>query len=313
MNYQSLIYFKTVAELQHYTRAANELYITQPALSKAIRNLESEFGTALFQKDGRNVTLTKSGKLFYEYVKRSVDEIDEGIAAVRRLTDIERNTIFLSALFSMYAIYLPDKVLRFRHQNPGCRFSMEYKYTTAILHDVLKGRAELGICSDFDTKGEFSSLKKLVLYKEPISLLVGKDHPFAGRKKISVEELRGERFIVYIRSNLGTNKIIGDLCRPYGFEPNIVAEAYNDYGVFGMVSAGDGIAIIPTIGVLNFNGITQVALDVDFPLTRDINIVWKANSQLSPMAARFRNMLVECSRLEAAEQDAGRDADLASD
>ncbi len=301
MNYQSLIYFKTVAEYQHYTKAANALYITQPALSKAIRNLEYEFGTALFRKDGRNVTLTSSGKLFYEYVKRSVDEIDEGIAAVRRQTDIERNTIFLSALFSMYAIYLPDKVLRFRHQNPACRFSMEYKYTTAILNDVVKGRAELGICSDFDTKGEFSTLKKYVLYKEPISLLVGKDHRFAGREKVGIEELRDERFIVYIRSTLGTNKIIADLCSPYGFEPNIIAEAYNDYGVFGMVSAGDGIAIIPTTGVLNVNGVTQVALDVDFPLTREINIVWRANSKLSPMAARFRDMLVECSKQEAEE------------
>lgn len=299
MNYQSLIYFKMVAELQHYTRAANALYITQPALSKAIRNLECEFGTALFRKDGRNVTLTPSGKLFYNYVKRSIDEIDEGIAAVRRLTDIERNTIFLSALFSMYAIYLPDKVLRFRHQNPNCRFSMEYKYTTAILQDVVKGRAELGICSDFDTKGDFSSLKKTVLYKEPISLMVGNDHRFAGRDKVRVDELRDERFIVYIRSGLGTNKIIADLCKPYGFEPNIVAEAYNDYGVFGMVSAGDGIAIIPTTGVLNMNGVTQVALDVDFPLTRDINIVWKANTKLSPMASRFRDMLVECSKQEA--------------
>jgi len=299
MNYQSLIYFKTVAELQHYTQAANALYITQPALSKAIRNLEYEFGVALFKKDGRNVTLTESGSLFYEYVKRSVDEIDAGIAAVRRLADIERNTIFLSALFSMYAIYLPDKVLRFRHQNPGCRFSMEYKYTTAILQDVVKGRAELGICSDFDTKGEFASLDKYVLYREPISLMVGKDHRFAGREKISVDELRDERFIVYIRSSLGTNKIISDLCKPYGFEPNIVAEAYNDYGVFGMVSAGDGIAIIPTTGVISISGVTQVAVDVDFPLVREINIVWKANTKLSPMATRFRDMLVECSKQEA--------------
>ncbi|MPM25804.1 HTH-type transcriptional regulator GltC [bioreactor metagenome] len=305
MNYQSLIYFKMVAELQHYTRAANELYITQPALSKAIRNLECEFGTALFRKDGRNVTLTPSGKLFYEYVKRSVDEIDQGVAAVRRLADIERNTIFLSALFSMYAIYLPDKVLRFRHQNPGCRFSMEYKYTTAILQDVLKGRAELGICSDFDIKGEFSLLKKFVLYREPIGLMVGSDHRFAGRDKVGVEELRDERFIVYIRSGLGTNKIISDLCRPYGFEPNIVAEAYTDYGVFGMVSAGEGVAIIPTTGVININGVTQVALDVEAPLTREINIVWKASSSLSPMAARFRDMLQESSKQEMAEQHGG--------
>ena len=76
MNYQSLIYFKRVAELQHYTRAAKALYMTQPALSKAIRNLEEELGASLFRREGRNVVLTPYGSLFYEYVKRSVEEMD---------------------------------------------------------------------------------------------------------------------------------------------------------------------------------------------------------------------------------------------
>jgi len=299
MNYQSLIYFKTVAEFQHYTRAASALYVSQPALSKAIRNLECEFGTALFRKDGRNVTLTQSGAIFYEYVKRSVGEIDEGIAAVRRLADIERNTIFLSALFFMYAFYLPDKLLRFRHLHPSCRFSMEYKYTTAVLQDVVKGTAELGICSNFDATGEYSNLKKSVLYQEPLSLIVGKDHRFAAREKVRVEELKDERFIIYVRSPLGTNKVLSDLCGRFGFEPNIFAEAYNDFGVFGMVSAGEGIAIFPTNGVFNMGGITKVPLDVDFPIVRDMNIVWKGNTKLSPMAALFRDMLVESSKQEA--------------
>lgn len=293
MNYQSLIYFKTVAELQHFTRAASALYITQPALSKAIHNLECELGTSLFQKDGRNVTLTSSGVLFYEYVKRSVDEIDAGVAAVRRLVDIERNTIFISALFSMYAIYLPDKVLSFRRRHPTSRFALEYKYTTAILQDVLQNRAELGICSDFQTDGEYAPLGKHTLYREPIGLIVGKDHPFAKRERVRVDELRDERFIVYIRSNLGTNGILSNLCRSYGFEPDVVAEAYNDYGVFGMVQAGDGIAIVPFTGVLNMSGVTKVELDVNFPLTRNINLVWKKDGPISPMAAHFRDMLLE--------------------
>lgn len=301
MNYQSLIYFKTVAELQHYTRAANALYITQPALSKAIRNLEIELGANLFQKDGRNVTLTKYGSLFYEYVKRSVEEVDKGIAAVRHQVEVESNTIFLSALFSMYSFYLPDKILRFRAQNPNCRFSMEYKYTTAILDDLLQGRSELGLCSDFDpSEEELQPLDSVVLYKEPIGLIVGKDHPFANRETVRVEELRNERFIVYIRSSRGTNKILHDLCAPYGFEPNIVMEAYNDYSVVGSVAAGEGIAIISTTGFLNVNSVVPIRLEVDHPLTRNMNLVWRKDKKLPPMAAAFRDMLIETSRQEAA-------------
>lgn len=118
MNFQSLVYFKTVAELQHYTKAASTLFITQPALSKAIHNLEVELGVTLFQKEGRNVTLTPSGAAFYEYVKRAVDEINNGIAAVQHRADVERNIIFVSALFSNYTEFLPEKIAQFRKMNP---------------------------------------------------------------------------------------------------------------------------------------------------------------------------------------------------
>lgn len=297
MNFQTLIYFKKVAETQHFTRAADALYITQPALSKAIHNLEKELGATLFKKDGRNITLTQYGLLFYEYVNRSVQEIDKGVAAVRHLVDLECNTIFISALFSMYAIFLPDKILRFRRQNPLVRFSLEYKYTSAVLDDVIHGRSELGLCSDFDLNDtELQTLERFVLYKEPIGLIVGKDHPFAGREKVGVEELRDERFIVYIKSTRGTNKILHDLCALHGFKPNIVMEAYNDYGVIGSVAGSDGIAIIPTTGFLNINSVVPIALDVAHPLTRDINLVWRKGQELPSLADAFRRMLIETDK-----------------
>ena len=148
MNFQSLVYFKTVAELQHYTKAASTLFITQPALSKAIHNLEVELGVTLFQKEGRNVTLTPSGAVFYEYVKRAVDEINNGIAAVQHRADVERNIIFVSALFSNYTEFLPEKIAQFRKMNPTYRFRIEYKYTSIIVNDVLQGNSELGLCSN---------------------------------------------------------------------------------------------------------------------------------------------------------------------
>jgi DNA-binding transcriptional LysR family regulator len=291
MNYQALLYFKAVAELQHYTNAADALFITQPALSKAIHNLESELGTPLFHKDGRNVSLTKCGALFYEHVKRSIAEIDEGVAAVKRLVDIEHNTVFLSAIFSTYAIYLPDKILKFRRQHPECRFSMEFKYTTAILEDIVHKRSELGICSDFKKVGDYATLDSASLYREPLCLIVGRDHRLARHEKVKVEELRNERFIIFIRSNVGTNGILSELCARHGFEPNFAAEAYNDYGVIGMVSAGDGIALLPNTGFLNTTSIVQLPLDIDTPLYRTIHLVWNKEARLSPMAALFRDAL----------------------
>lgn len=296
MNYQSLVYFKMVAEMKHFTRAADALFVTQPALSKAVRNLETELGVSLFKRDGRNAVLTQYGQLFYDHVVRSINELDKGVAAVRHLANLNSNTIFISALFSMYAIYLPDKVLRFRQQNPQVRFSLEYKYTTAVLEDLLQGRSELGLCSDFDLNDEeLKPLESCILYREPIGLIVGKAHRFAGRDKVGIEELRNEKFIVYIRSTRGTNKILSDLCLPFGFKPNVVMEAYNDYGVIGSVAADDGVAIIPTTGFLNIDSVVHVPLDTPFPLTRAINLVWRKDEKLLPQTVAFRKMLIESS------------------
>lgn len=217
MNFQSLVYFKTVAELQHYTKAASTLFITQPALSKAIHNLEVELGVTLFQKEGRNVTLTPSGAVFYEYVKRAVDEINNGMKAVQHRADVERNIIFVSALFSNYTEFLPEKIAQFRKMNPTYRFRIEYKYTSIIVNDVLQGNSELGLCSNLSPDDPaLCSLDRRVIHKEPVGLIVGKNHPFAHRSSVSVEDLRDERFIVYIRSFRGTNQMLYDLCSPYG-------------------------------------------------------------------------------------------------
>ena len=293
VNYQSLIYFKVVAEQCHYTRAANLLYITQPALSKAIRNLEKELGAQLFEKDGRNVSLTEYGRLFYDYVKRSVEEIDRGIEAVRHKVEVEHNTIFLGALFSMYALFLPEEIIRFRRRSPTSKFHLEYLYTSAILNGVLEGRYELGICSDFDNVHDCTGLNKYNLYKEEVSLFVAKNHPFASRASVDVSELRDQRFIVYVRSTRGTNKLLYDLCAPYGFTPNIVAEAYNDYGVIGAVSTGEGIAIIPSSGFINLHSVSKVNLNLDEPLMREINVVWRKSDALPPKANDFLEMLIE--------------------
>ena len=250
MNFQSLVYFKTVAELQHYTKAASTLFITQPALSKAIHNLEGELGVTLFQKEGRNVTLTPSGAVFYEYVKRAVDEINNGMKAVQHRADVERNIIFVSALFSNYTEFLPEKIAQFRKMNPTYRFRIEYKYTSIIVNDVLQGNSELGLCSNLSP-----------------------DDPA-----------------------LSSLDMLYDLCSPYGFEPNIAMEAYNDYGVLNSVASGDGIAIIPTTRFLERPDVVRIPLDLKEPLMRDLTLIWRKNEKLPPAAAAFRDMLISTAQ-----------------
>lgn len=181
--------------------------------------------------------------------------------------------------------------------NPTYRFRIEYKYTSIIVNDVLQGNSELGLCSNLSPDDPvLCSLDRRVIHKEPVGLIVGKNHPFAHRSSVSVEDLRDERFIVYIRSFRGTNQMLYDLCAPYGFEPNIAMEAYNDYGVLNSVASGDGIAIIPTTRFLERPDVVRIPLDLKEPLMRDLTLVWRKNEKLPPAAAAFRDMLISTAQ-----------------
>lgn len=181
--------------------------------------------------------------------------------------------------------------------NPTYRFRIEYKYTSIIVNDVLQGNSELGLCSNLSPDDPaLCSLDWRVIHKEPVGLIVGKNHPFAHRSSVSVEDLRDESFIVYIRSFRGTNQMLYDLCSPYGFEPNIAMEAYNDYGVLNSVASGDGIAIIPTTRFLERPDVVRIPLDLKEPLMRDLTLIWRKNEKLPPAAAAFRDMLISTAQ-----------------
>lgn len=296
MNYQHLIYFKTIAEMQHFTKAADALFITQPALSKAIKALEAELGAPLFEKTGRNITLTKYGELFLTYVKKSLHEVDAGITAVRNLIDQDSNIIKISALHSMYSFFLPEKMLQFQSAMPNCRFICDYNYTTTILDHLLNGSCDLGICSNFEATEQYKILTYHTLYREPLCFVVRKDHPLTKKASLSVTDLACYDFIVYLKSRWGINTVIFDLCQKAGFQPHIFAEGYNDFGVINLVASSNGIALIPASGYLRTDTVVPIEVCCDIPLYRSINLTWRTDTVLPHLVTEFRNLLIQSTQ-----------------
>jgi len=299
MNYQTLFYFKTVAELQHYTKAAAKLFLTQPALTKSIQGLERELGVPLFKKDGRNVILTEYGKAFYPYATQAIESINNGTTAISQLLNTETDNIFMSCLHSAYSCFLPEKILAFRKIHPNCKFTIEYKFTSGILTDILEGHSELGISSSFifedtyNTDSTFSSLECKQLYQEPICFIAGKNNPLTKKKTVTMRELCDVPFIPYYKSKLGTNKIIYDICAKYGKVPNMDTEGYSDMGVFNLVAMNEGIAIVPDSGYFHNDQVVKLNVDADIPLFRAINLVWSKKGFISKTGIEFRDFLLK--------------------
>ena len=109
MNLSQLYYFSKLADLQHYTRAAKELFITQPTLSGSISSLENELGEALFQKKGRNVELTKYGAEFLEYVNAALEQLDKGVAVMKSYSgESDGGLIDLGCIITVQTDYIPQ-------------------------------------------------------------------------------------------------------------------------------------------------------------------------------------------------------------
>ena len=113
MNLSQLNYFKKLAEVLHYTRAAQELFITQPTLSGAISSLEKELGAPLFERNGRSVLLTPYGEVFYEHVCLALRAIDDGVAAVSARSSASFGTVNLGTTFTIQDHYLPSLIRDF--------------------------------------------------------------------------------------------------------------------------------------------------------------------------------------------------------
>ena len=213
MNYQHLEYFLKAAEYQHYTRAAEHLHITQPALTKAILGIEEEIGAPLFMKRGRNIELTKYGKIFFDYARRSLEEINHGISAVKHQVNSDLNTVNLSALCSINTTFLPKKSAQFHLAYPDCSLNITFKYTTAIIKDVSNYKRTFGLCGEFDNESEYTSLEKILLYTEPVKFVISRNHPLAHKKSVEAAELKNQPFAVYNVSTNGTNRLLYELDR----------------------------------------------------------------------------------------------------
>ena len=147
MNLSQLQYFKVLAQEEHYTRAAQMLSITQPSLSHAISQLEQELGTRLFEKKGRNVVLTRYGKMFLPYVEESLKVLNEGAQRIQEVNGSRHGIIHLAYIYTMGSEFVPKLVRKFLDAYPD--YDIEFHFTvgtTGEIIDGLKDDKATGLC-----------------------------------------------------------------------------------------------------------------------------------------------------------------------
>lgn len=195
MNLSQLRYFKKLAQVQHFTRAAEELFITQPALSNSIKQLEGELGIPLFEQHGRNVRLTKFGKEFNEYVSEGLDVIDKGIQVAQEHANSLSGTIDIGAIFTSQADYLPALLREYR-----CRYGTHVDVrlyqglTQGLIDGLTDGTYDIVIGAYVENRPD---LEFVPVLSQDLVAIVHEESPLASREHISLDELKDYEIVTY--------------------------------------------------------------------------------------------------------------------
>ena len=148
MTLNQLRYFQAVARLQNFRAAAEELYISQPSLSRSIDSLQEELGVVLFEKAGRGISLTGSGRLLLEYTNRIIEECDIAVYKMKELSTTG-GRIDIGYVFPLANYYIPHKVRSFLDMpgNEHVTFGFTQNRTSSIIRDIKNGKLDVGFCA----------------------------------------------------------------------------------------------------------------------------------------------------------------------
>jgi DNA-binding transcriptional LysR family regulator len=289
MELRHLRYFVAVAEAENVSRAATQLHVSQPALSRQVRDLEAELGFALLHRGAKAVRLTDAGRVFLVEARAVLGRVEEAVDTARAVASGQAGELHIGYAPTLTVRYLPGALRRFQSESPGVRVRLHDLSTTEMLEGVREGRLHLA----FTVRPGTAALRGLEfreLVEERLRLAVGPHHALADREVVTLEEAAKESFVVYSRRDYPDYHLL--LASVFSSVGGIARIAEEHDGASSLVSgltAGHGVALVPeTLGCSAGPGLKFLALEPE-PPSLVVGAVWDGRG-LSGVAERFLNL-----------------------
>ncbi|MDF2592634.1 MAG: transcriptional regulator, LysR family [Clostridia bacterium] len=287
MEILQLKYFEVVAKYEHITRAAEELCISQPSLSKVIARLEKELGVMLFDRQGRNIHLNSYGKAFLKRVERIFLELEDGKKELAEMSGLEQGRISLA--WTSLAL-LPKILQGFLKKYPEVSIRQIMASTLEMKHQLESGIIDLCISSP---PMEGPGIICRPLYTHEFLLAVPRNHRLAERDSIDLSEVSTENF-VSTKQGYGFRDITDEFCHRAGFAPNIVFEGDVAVSLISLVNAGLGVAFMPSPIVKDYAAELPKLLRINSPVCkRTIGLAYLEGHYLSKAAWQFCQYIID--------------------
>lgn len=284
MELLQLQYFRTVARMEHMTKAAQDLRIAQPALSKTIARLEKDVGVPLFDRDGRKIRLNAFGKAFLNKVEAALTLLEEGQKEVSDLAGLEHGSIHLA---TSTLDRLSEPLNAFLSLHPNVNFRITQASMEEMAHLIEVGEVDICFTPLPMERPDFSALSVL---NEDVYLAVPPAHRLAGLPSIRLNQVADEPFIGY-KEGYHFQKMNDDFFHTAGISPNYVCRVDEPSAIAKLISAGLGIALVGNCGGPNS---PLHLLSIEYPVCqRHFQIVWHNKRYLSMAARSFRDFIVQ--------------------
>jgi LysR family transcriptional activator of glutamate synthase operon len=281
MDLVTVRWFLTVAAAGNVTRAAEELRISQPGLSRAIGRLERELRTPLFDREGRTLRLNPYGEIFREHAEHLVATEDTARRALAEAADPDHGEVGLAFLHTQGTVLVPDLLRRYRSAHPHVGFRLTQGSSEHIQEAVVRGHADMAI-----TSPRPDGLAWHPLSTERLRLAVPAGHRIAGRAEVSLGDVAAEPFIV-MRGGYGLRSITEELFRAAGIRPQIAFEGEEAATLRGLVAAGLGVAVVPPGE--QAAGVAEVVIA---GAQRTIGLAWVTGRTRPPAVEDFRRFVI---------------------
>lgn len=287
MELLQLQYFQKVAHLQHFTDAAREINIAQPALSKTIARLEEDLGVPLFERHGRNTRLSQYGKVFIEHVDRIFMELEEGKKKMQDMGGTESGVVSFSTAVPHV---LPDLISAFISKYPKVYIRQYIHNTAQMVQQLESGGIDFGIT--FMPVNQ-PNIEWTPMIEEDIFIVVPRGHRLTSLKKVHLSDLAEESFIS-TTSGSPLWDMTNEFCRSAGFIPKIQFEGNEDV-IARMVHIGLGISFVSSLitSTSPDNSSLRVLRLEDPICRRNVGIASLKGHYFSKAASNMYNIVVE--------------------
>ena len=281
-------YFMAVAQTRHFTRASEQMYVSQSALSQQITKLENDMGVTLINRLSHPIELTKAGEEFAKYGADVLTAVENLQEHMQTWQSTGRSTLHIGMITGLGNLPLADILAKFNTEHSDIKLTLATQLSKALCEQLEDGTIDLAIIAA-PRDIEKYNFNIIPLQQDPFVVILPAGHPMAKNKVFDLAKASKERFIFPTKPNVSLDVFMEE-CKAAGFEPNIASFANDPGRRIDMVEAGLGIALISKSGLSYYLKNQKIAaLPLKKPFYKNIVVARKKGVQKFPALCAFWN------------------------